>query len=314
MEAQASYWARKAEELRRDTNDIRQCPICGGGEWKEAIRVHGFPWRQCGTCSHVFNGLRPSEAALTRFYEAADETVNHADDYTDPQVREYRKEHVARPKVEFVTKYLPTPARWLDVGCGNGDLLAVAKELGYAAVGLEPNTTSAQIARKEFGLEIHEEPLSRFAATGKQSFNIVSFIGLLDLVPDPMSYLRDAARVLSPGGVVFASFPNYHSLSTSVQSTYTDHVICRHMYPATLNSYTTASVERALKDNGLTVEAYWFFGMDIYETINDLQLGVPGFENSAFHRFLFQNMNTLQAALDKSEQCDKFHLIARKSR
>ena len=309
---QSKYWTERAVQLSADTSDIRHCPICGGDRYEEALRIYGFPWRQCQDCSHVFNGARPSAQALTRFYEAADEAVNHADDYTDPAVRTYRKEAVARPKVEFAATYRPAPGRWLDVGCGNGDLLAIAQELGYEGVGLEPNQVSARIGREAFGLDIREQLLDEFAASRPAEFDVISFIGLLDLVPDPMALLAAAAGLLKPGGIVFASFPNYDSLSTAVQATYSDRVICRHMYPATLNAYTARSVERACRTNGLEPEAYWFFGMDVYETLNNLQLGAPGFADSPLHRFLFGTMNELQAVYDRLELCDKFHVVARK--
>jgi 2-polyprenyl-3-methyl-5-hydroxy-6-metoxy-1,4-benzoquinol methylase len=309
---QSSYWAKKAAQLLADTSDIRQCPICGGEGYHEALRIYGFPWRECEGCGHVFNGARPSPEALTHFYAADDEAVNHADDYTDPNVRAYRKDAVARPKVAFAAKYRPAPGRWLDVGCGNGDLLAVARELGYECVGLEPNVASARIGREAFGLDIREQLLGDYAADRAADFDVVSFIGLLDLVAEPMALLRAAAKLLKPGGIVFASFPNYGSLSTAVQATYPDRVICRHMYPATLNAYTIGSAERAFRDNGLEPEAHWFFGMDVYETLNNLQLGAPGFAGSPLHQFLFGTINEIQAVFDRLELCDKFHAIARK--
>jgi SAM-dependent methyltransferase len=312
LDGQSTYWSRKAVELRNESADIRECPVCSGKRTKEVVRIHGFGWRQCEDCSHVFNGMRPNVEALTRFYEAADDTVNHADDYTDPKTRAYRKEQVARPKVEFVAKHRPPPGRWLDVGCGNGDLLAVAAELGYQGVGLEPNAASAKIARDAFGLDVHETLLDAFADSNPGRFDVVSFIGLLDLVADPVAQLRDAARLLNPGGVVVVSLPNYNSLSTAVQATYPDRVICRHMYPATLNAYTVTSTEHAFRSQGLETVAVWFFGMDIYETINNLALSAPGFAGSPLHKMLLGNMNDMQAVFDRLELCDKFHAIARK--
>lgn len=312
LEDQSQYWSTKAAILHGATEVTRSCPICAGDRLKEVVRIHAFPWQECAECSHVFNATPPMASQLAAFYEAADDTINHADDYTDPDTRAYRQAHVARPKVDFVTRYREPPGRWLDVGCGNGDLLAVAARRGYDAVGLEPNQASAEIARSVFDLEIHERFLDDYAAEATADFSVVSFVGLLDLVPDPAGMIRTASRLLQPGGVILASFPNYNSLSTAAQATYSDQVICRHMYPATLHAYTLSSAQKALSAGGLEPVATWFFGMDMYETLNDLALGAPGFAGSPLHAFLAEHMNDLQGAVDRLERCDKFHIVARR--
>lgn len=312
LEAQSNFWSRKAGELMEGAVDIARCPICGGTKYTEAARVHGFPWRQCENCRHVFNGRRPSQEALTRFYAAFDDGITHADDYTDANVRAYRKENVARPKVDFAAKFVKPPGAWLDVGCGNGDVLAAANQMGFDCTGLEPNEMSANIARKAYGLDVRTELLGEYVGSTNKTFDIISFIGLLDILPDPLAHIRHASQVLREHGVVFVSVPWFGSLSTAAQSTFPDRVICRHMHPSVLNIFTQDSIEFMLNAAGLRIEAMWFFGMDVYEMINNLALNVPAFLGSPLQSFLADHMSGLQTYVDQAEACDKVHFIARK--
>src|SRR5262245_21749004 len=45
-----------------------RCPICGGEESELAMVVHGFQYRQCLGCTHVYNVEKISAEQLERFY------------------------------------------------------------------------------------------------------------------------------------------------------------------------------------------------------------------------------------------------------
>jgi SAM-dependent methyltransferase len=301
LNTQSAYWTSKAGELRKHCLSLNRCPICDSDVARDVAKIHGFVWRQCSDCSQAYNSMPPNDEALRQFYAAS-----------DAKVREYRKMNVAVPKVEFISRLQSPPGRWLDVGCGNGDVLAIANDLGYECVGIEPNRASAEIARRVFGLEVHEEPFADYAKSNAAAFDIVSLIGLLDIVRHPASYIRQASSVLRERGIVVASVPNFESLSTAAQTTFPDKVICRHMHPSVLNAYTVKSVTRMLEDASFDLESIWFFGMDVYETLNNLALNVNDFSDSPLHHFLLANMHALQESVDRSELCDKFHFVARK--
>ena len=80
-------------------------------------------------------------------------------DYTLMQSSEESKRHFAELKRATASQYLDLIARYrgrrggrlLEIGCGNGDLLAVAATLGYQVTGVEYSPHSCAEARQRLG-------------------------------------------------------------------------------------------------------------------------------------------------------------------
>lgn len=176
---------------------MSECPLCGNRK-----PAPGFfpPLLRCGECELVF---RDAASADTDFALRA----WRPDD--DPRVQERRSALYA----EFLARHRPLPGRdrLLDVGCGTGEFLRRARDAGWEVLGVEIAEASAVQARQK-GLPVLTGSLARHGLP-EASFSVVTFWNVLDFVPDPVAEVREAKRVLAPGGVLVLRVGNlaFHS-------------------------------------------------------------------------------------------------------
>jgi SAM-dependent methyltransferase len=94
-------------------------------------------------------------------------------------------------------------ARLLDVGCGTGDFLALARERGWQPTGIDVSERAASHARGR-GLDAGTE----WTALQSECFDVVTLWNVVEFICDPLTMLGDVHRVLVPGGRVFLRTPN----------------------------------------------------------------------------------------------------------
>jgi SAM-dependent methyltransferase len=103
------------------------------------------------------------------------------------------------------------PLRFLDVGCGTGDLVAYIADAGWDASGVEPSTEIAAVGRAR-GLKIEPITAADFIeawhAADPQPFSAITLMNVLEHVPEPAGLIQTLAEALVPGGRFVARVPN----------------------------------------------------------------------------------------------------------
>jgi 2-polyprenyl-3-methyl-5-hydroxy-6-metoxy-1,4-benzoquinol methylase len=117
----------------------------------------------------------------------------------------------AQPAFPPIRAWKPPPYRVLDVGCGNGGFLDAMRRIGWTVEGQEWDARAAEAARAR-GLTVHTEPLERLDVRA----DLVTMHHVLEHVPDPVTFLDAARRLLEPGGFVYVTTPNLASRGHSI--------------------------------------------------------------------------------------------------
>jgi ubiquinone/menaquinone biosynthesis C-methylase UbiE len=97
--------------------------------------------------------------------------------------------------------------RIIDVGSGQGFFLHLCSKQGWRVWGVEINRELAEGTQRNYGIEVFLGDLEQ-ARYPSDSFDVVTFWNVLDHLVDPRRTLKEAFRILRPGGAVFLRFPN----------------------------------------------------------------------------------------------------------
>ena len=111
---------------------------------------------------------------------------------------------------------VPERAVVLDIGSGAGTFVLACRRRGLVAFGIEPDRigqgaalTSIQIARRRLADSVFAAALGEQLPFRDASFDLITMDQVMEHVSDQAAVLRQAARVLKPGGTIYLSSPNY---------------------------------------------------------------------------------------------------------
>jgi SAM-dependent methyltransferase len=113
-----------------------------------------------------------------------------------------------QPRTEVAALVPAGCRRVLDVGCGQGALGRLLRERGHQVCGVELVREAADEARRWLDRVVVGDAEADGLPFPPASFDAVVFADVLEHLVDPWRVLREAARLLVPGGVVVASVPN----------------------------------------------------------------------------------------------------------
>jgi SAM-dependent methyltransferase len=236
-------------------HELSRCPVCdalasGAAPVFTADRSYRgepFPSRvvRC-RCGHSFLNPSPGREELLSFYDddyhcfatTADDAarIGH---WIEQRCRGDRFNHVP----------IIPGGRFLDVGCGTGDMVAAMARLGMEAEGIEPSRYAAAKAR-EAGLKV-TCALLHDAAYPDAAFDAISMFHVLEHTPDPVEVLRECCRILKPDGELVIGVPNFDSLVFAlVRKTWVGLQLPTHVQHFSPNSLRVAA-ERAGLSAGL---------------------------------------------------------------
>lgn len=97
----------------------------------------------------------------------------------------------------------------LDVGCGDGSFLALARSCGWDVVGLDPDPKAAANSARQ-GLTVYEGDIKYFDGQ-TELFDVITLNHVIEHVYEPVKVLKACHALLKPGGQLWLETPNIDS-------------------------------------------------------------------------------------------------------
>ncbi|OHB91255.1 MAG: hypothetical protein A3E19_02020 [Planctomycetes bacterium RIFCSPHIGHO2_12_FULL_52_36] len=165
--------------------------------------IHETSWLvRCKKCGLAYINPKPTLERERRLYDL---------EYFKPEEealwREYRYP-LFEKMLSRIESTIPDGSL-LDVGCGKGYFLDLARKRGWQGVGTDVSSTAVQFARDTLRLEVHRGEL-RDAKLPENSFGVATSWNVLDQAYDPWGDLREVFRVLKKGGLIALRVSNLH--------------------------------------------------------------------------------------------------------
>jgi len=210
--AESSYgWGHAVEHLERTLADLagraaapaaapEPCEVCGAMLAPSRLVYDGRRYHRCAGCGVRRVAALPSSSEVRREYE-----VRYPRRFPPEQVdlvrRDLLRDVLAR------TRRLAVPGRLLDVGCAGGFLVATARAQGWRAIGIDLALEACRAATRAAAGPVVQAD-ARALPFGAGALDAVTLVNVLDHTTEPHAVLREAARVLRPGGLLVLRVPN----------------------------------------------------------------------------------------------------------
>jgi 2-polyprenyl-3-methyl-5-hydroxy-6-metoxy-1,4-benzoquinol methylase len=178
-------------------------------------------------------------------------------------IRESRL-RATKSQVELIKRYKKGTSL-LDIGCGEGFFLFNASKAGYSAKGIELSKDAAAYAKREFNLDIEARAFEELQFP-ENYFDVVTLWQVLEHLPHPLAILKEAYRILKPGGLLMVSTPDIEGIPARILGKRWWNIRKLH-----INQFSTKTLTDILENAG-----FENVSSDSYkESINLLMLFIP---------------------------------------
>ena len=190
---------------------------------------------------------QPSLEKLPDYYKSED-YISHTDNKRNLFEKIYQlvKAISLKRKLKIINSLSHSNKTLLDIGCGTGDFLKIAKQDNWSVMGIEPNNRARTIANKKTNnLVFGNEKLQKLKP---KSFDVITLWHVLEHLPDFDEQILIFKKLLKPKGILIIAVPNYKSYDAKCyQKFWAAYDAPRHLWHFSKNSISKLADQNAMK-------------------------------------------------------------------
>lgn len=153
---------------------------------------------------------QPSLENLPDYYKSED-YISHTDAKRNLFEKAYHfiKSISLKRKLKLINSVSNEAKNLLDIGCGTGDFLKIAKDNNWNVSGIEPNKKARAIANQKTNNSVFE--VEQLQNLNEHSFDVITLWHVLEHLPNLEAQISIFKKLLKPNGTLIVAVPNYKS-------------------------------------------------------------------------------------------------------
>lgn len=191
---------------------------------------------RCKGCGLMY--VNPRDKNIKKLYERVEDEFYLKS--KDERIETFKKD------LRKLEKVYSKRGKLLDIGCGPGLFLEVAKENGWSVYGTELSKWAYEYARKN-GLNVYNKELDK-CNLKEGEFDVITLWDVIEHVTDPSKILKQVNRILKKGGLLVIDTPNVDSFFAKLRGRKWGDFVRMHIY-----YFSPKSIEKILKKNGFKI-------------------------------------------------------------
>jgi SAM-dependent methyltransferase len=246
--------ASNSSDVRGDVDSLDiACRLCGSRDLRlYYTQGNGDEFRFyrcscCGLVNYDLSGGLDQEKYSRSF-----------DDPLDDTLRSNRAQTIT---YQFLASQIPGRGCLLDIGCGNGRLLHLARKAGWTVAGLEVSAFLAESVTRRLGIPVTVGDIGEYEMTSHarhDKYDCIVLRHVLEHLPDPISSMASIRSLLAAGGYVLLEFPNIEGLDIKFKRWLRKMHLAHKWYPPSYkpghcNEYCRASFQQLIDRTGFTL-------------------------------------------------------------
>jgi SAM-dependent methyltransferase len=123
------------------------------------------------------------------------------------------------------------PARVLELGSAHGGFVALLRQAGYDAIGLDLDPSIVELARRTFDVPMLVGPVEEQKSLEPASLDVIVLMDVIEHLPDPRATMAHCMRLLKPDGIMVVQTPCYPAGRSLAELKAEDHQFLLHLSP-----------------------------------------------------------------------------------